>query len=535
MSVLPPQRPRSRSERLLRDTLRRDEEVRVLPSRKPSLSGRRSRVASPPPPPLPNHECLSRASSPPPNCGYAELVDEHYTRGTFLFRSAIANAPNSAPAQGYYPTKTDDMYQRSPRALHTQSTSTLTELGNGTATPGSKARIQNGNGSHTQTRMHSPRPSTRSISPSRSPTKGATVTRRHSLQRGTRHEPLTPQEHALRARLESVLRLEDNQQSSHMTWNPKEVRDGYGGSQQRDSDGRTRSGSLSQPQSDAFMLSTPPLSSASLHSGSSSSLQDHPDLAHVRSRSSTDPILTPSHIYTYHNSPAPSCSTSRARPGSTNTAIPITSSSSTPMSGFSPRRNAVASSHSNSHQRSRRKHNPMESTPPLTADASPTGIGEGSELEPDCQLGESRLITPPPSPPLPHANGTSHHQPHLPSSCRPMGDWYPAYSAEVYAVNRGTPTPHCPKPVRPQFNVRKASEQCKLIDGYVSFVSIEGLGGPPESNSPAVGDDEGEDEDRNRDKRMFGIGWDRWRKLLPLAVVGGTNVPTGGHEGAVTA
>ena len=85
---------------------------------------------------------------------------------------------------------------------------------------------------------------------------------------------------------------------------------------------------------------------------------------------------------------------------------------------------------------------------------------------------------------------------------------------------------------RPQFNVRKASEQCKLIDGYVSFLNIEGLGGPPESNSPAIGNEEGDGDDRHREKGMFGIGWDRWKKLLPLAVVG-ANGHTGVHEGTV--
>jgi len=86
---------------------------------------------------------------------------------------------------------------------------------------------------------------------------------------------------------------------------------------------------------------------------------------------------------------------------------------------------------------------------------------------------------------------------------------------------------------RPQFNVRKASEQCKLIDGYVSFLNIEGLGAPPESNSPAIGNDEGEGDDRSREKRMFGIGWDQWKKLLPLAVVG-SNGTAGVHEGAAS-
>lgn len=221
------------------------------------------------------------------------------------------------------------------------------------------------------------------------------------------------------------------------------------------------------------------------------------------------------------------------------------------MSTYSPRRNAPSSatyplyphhlSHQSqlpSHQQSRRSHVPIEGTPPLTADTSPIGISAGNELEPDYQLDadDSRLITPPPSPPPSHLNGSSrkphhHHLPHSPLPCRPSGDWYPAFTG-----SEEDPNVHSHGPLsgpRPQFNVRKASEQCKLIDGYVSFLNIEGLGGPPESNSPAIGNDDSEGDDRSREKRMFGIGWDRWKKLLPLAVVS-SNGNAGVHEGAIS-
>ncbi|KAK2460193.1 hypothetical protein APHAL10511_007784 [Amanita phalloides] len=524
LSVPPPQRPPSRSERLLRQTLRRDEEVRdsavASPKRRHSLSRHSPRVASPPPP-LPPLDFCSRPPSPAHRCRYADLADEQYTRGAFLFRSPINNGPASPTPQGYIP---GNMYDHLPRQGASESS-------DGTATPGSRTRFHNGNGPHTSSRL-----STRSISPPPTPTRSATVTRRHSLQRAFYHEPLTPQEHALRARLESAQRPQDNRRSSHMTnGNPDWVRDRNSQLQWRDSNFTARSGSMSQPQSGASILSTPPPSSPRLHSSSSPSLQDASSRTHThtRSRSSTDPILDPSHHpYSY--------STTRARTG-TNTTSPTISSSSTSMSSLSPRRSAVAPQSQqvyHLHQQSRRKHVNMEATPPLTADASPTGISARNELEPDYQLDvddDSRLITPPPSPP--HFNGIprkAHHLPHSPMPYRPMGEWYPAFTvpgSDEDTINPDTHahTPLSPQPVRPQFNVRKASEQCKMINGYVSFVSVEGLGGPPESNSPALGDDEGDDDKRNRDKRMFGIGWDRWRKLLPLAV-GGANGNAGEDE-----
>jgi len=254
------------------------------------------------------------------------------------------------------------------------------------------------------------------------------------------------------------------------------------------------------------------------------------------------------------NTHIPPYSITRARTGATTNTSTATSSSSTSMSTFSPRRNAPSSAtyphypHHPSHQSQVLSHQQLrrtiEGTPPLTADTSPIGISAGNELEPDYQLDadDSRLITPPPSPPPSHLNGSSrkshhHHLPHSPLPCRPSGDWYPAFTVPGSEEDTVNPNVHSHAPLsgprRTEFNVRKASEQCKLIDGYVSFLNIEGLGGPPESNSPAIGDDEGEGDDRSREKRMFGIGWDRWKKLLPLTVVG-SNVTAGVHEAAVS-
>lgn len=217
LSIPPPQRPPSRSERLLRQTLRRDGEVRdSTPPRGQSLT-RQSRAASPPPPPLPPLDFYSRPASPGQRCRYAELADEQYTRANFRFRSPTANAPNTP--EGFYTSRTES---------------------DGTVTPGSRARFSDGKRPHTSSRL-----TTRSSSPSPPPTRtGATVTRRHSLQRAFYHEPLSPQEHALRARLENMLRPT----SAHMT-NPNMAWETNGELQWRDSDLAARSGSVSQPRS----------------------------------------------------------------------------------------------------------------------------------------------------------------------------------------------------------------------------------------------------------------------------------------------
>jgi hypothetical protein len=262
LSIPPPQRPPSRSERLLRETLRRSDEVRDTtissPPSKSSLSRRSSsrRVASPPPPPLPPLELYSRPASPGQRCRYAELADEQYSRGDFLFRSAVNNAPHSPSTEVFYSPKTES---------------------DGTMTPGSRSRFFDGKRPHTSTRL-----STRSISPSPPPTRDrTTVTRRHSLQRAFYHEPLTPQEHALRARLGNMLRPE----TAHMT-NLNMASDPNGESHWRDSDFTARSGSTSQPQSGASVRL--------VHSLYCSSIYCRLDLVH----SPTLNPLSPFHIIT---------------------------------------------------------------------------------------------------------------------------------------------------------------------------------------------------------------------------------------------
>lgn len=76
-----------------------------------------------------------------------------------------------------------------------------------------------------------------------------------------------------------------------------------------------------------------------------------------------------------------------------------------------------------------------------------------------------------------------------------------------------------PSPTTKPFNARKASTQCRAIQGYVSFASVEGLGEPP-----LVGDEFDDDGERGKGKGEMGgipflpLGmWNAalvWRKFL---------------------
>jgi len=64
------------------------------------------------------------------------------------------------------------------------------------------------------------------------------------------------------------------------------------------------------------------------------------------------------------------------------------------------------------------------------------------------------------------------------------------------------------------FNVRKASERCRKIEGYVSFAQIEGLGLPPsgvdDDDDDDVNDRQGREEGEEKRGRMMKIGtWAR--------------------------
>ncbi|KAJ7689572.1 hypothetical protein B0H17DRAFT_1180163 [Mycena rosella] len=122
------------------------------------------------------------------------------------------------------------------------------------------------------------------------------------------------------------------------------------------------------------------------------------------------------------------------------------------------------------------------STPPLSADAvDDDRDGDGGESDEHGERegggreenergeGRGRLLTPPPTPPLGHAVAHAHDI-HLDGGMgMGMGMGGEGEGGEEHAQ-------------RPAFNARKASAQCRRLEGYVSFAAVEGLGEPP---SPA--------------------------------------------------
>ncbi|KAJ7657385.1 hypothetical protein DFH06DRAFT_461800 [Mycena polygramma] len=138
------------------------------------------------------------------------------------------------------------------------------------------------------------------------------------------------------------------------------------------------------------------------------------------------------------------------------------------------------------------------STPPLSADVrdevetseSDEGEGEDEEEEEEMQ-GEGRrrrggkLLTPPATPPrcsLVVVAGLDGPDPH----------------AHAHAIDEGMSAHD-----RPTFNARKASAQCRQLEGYVSFAAVEGLGEPP---SPGPDGDLDDDEAGKRKRGSLGSG-----------------------------
>lgn len=89
--------------------------------------------------------------------------------------------------------------------------------------------------------------------------------------------------------------------------------------------------------------------------------------------------------------------------------------------------------------------------------------------------------------------------------------------------------PNSPSPSTKHFNARKASTQCRAIEGYVSFASVEGLGEPP-----LVGEEFDADGRKDEDERMRAVAFLpmgvlsaalRWKKF-----VGGTGPGIGVEE-----
>jgi len=71
--------------------------------------------------------------------------------------------------------------------------------------------------------------------------------------------------------------------------------------------------------------------------------------------------------------------------------------------------------------------------------------------------------------------------------------------------------PNSPSPSTKHFNARKASSQCRAIEGYVSFASVEGLGEPPLVGEEFDADGRGNGKDE--DERMRAVAF------LPMGVL----------------
>jgi hypothetical protein len=68
----------------------------------------------------------------------------------------------------------------------------------------------------------------------------------------------------------------------------------------------------------------------------------------------------------------------------------------------------------------------------------------------------------------------------------------PHFSVGHHLVQQSAP--NSPSPSTKHFNARKASTQCRAIEGYVSFASVEGLGEPPLVREEFDADGGGKDE-----------------------------------------
>jgi hypothetical protein len=290
---------------------------------------------------------------------------------------------------------------------------------------------------------------------------------------------------------------------------------------------------------------TPSTTSSGSNSARSGSREEMQSLASVaaagRQRSRTEPTLMPAHRY-------PS-------PKRTSTA---------------PSFHLYGANHSPQHHR---RGGRSGTTPPLVSDGSPTPEEEEEEEEEE-DPEDVRLLTPPPTPPshapsyqqftpskeyMPSPYKTTFDQRRGPASAlgpmksprkgvtysdedvdadveegseegyarRPSRHYgtlsaashRPSHHHQHQARSASTAYPHAqsgghPDQNRPQqFNVRRASERCKEMDGFVSFAAIEGLGAPLELDS-----EEEEEERRRKDmeeraKRGGGVGdWVRWTK-----------------------
>ncbi|KIK05217.1 hypothetical protein K443DRAFT_130509 [Laccaria amethystina LaAM-08-1] len=463
----PHHRPPSRSERLLRDTLKRDEQERIPTHR------RRHSVNT----------------SPHPAQGAGE---DNYARGTYLFRTAMnaPRVPSPSPSRHTF-NHTPSPYHGSPE-LEGQTRYHYHQRGAQRSPPRSPSPSPSGRRNHS---LH-PSPLLPSHGLSRQGSLSQPGRPRGASQ--AKHRPpavlvprpgepmgMTPHEQVLRARLERVLsagRIVSDSQAAQTTTkrNSRE--------EMRERERRRRSNEVrdevdgwpwrEREYDSPSLVSTPPHSSSS---GSSSSnipnqTQQHIQFqTHVRHRSKTDP------------NPPPTSSTTA-----------------------SPRRHATA---------------------PNTAATPPRAPHQQQGAQPRSKYSQSRererqrdedarLLTPPPTPPFsfqeyhpsPYPNKTRltprrpTHAPvhgHGPGGGEGDDTCSTSSSSSLHSL---PPSPYAydSPPLgqqgaggSPQFNARKASARCRAIEGY-------GLGEPAEVEQ--VDDEEEEGRGRMRGRSVGGGG-----------------------------
>jgi hypothetical protein len=115
----------------------------------------------------------------------------------------------------------------------------------------------------------------------------------------------------------------------------------------------------------------------------------------------------------------------------------------------------------------------------------------------------------------------------------------PHFSVGHHPVQQSQPnSPRSPS--TKHFNARKASTQCRAIEGYVSFASVEGLGEPPLVGDEFDGDGRGKRNSEN--ERMRAVAFLplgvlnaalRWKKLVGGAGPGISHGVEGKDQGVV--
>ncbi|KAF9442863.1 hypothetical protein P691DRAFT_764816 [Macrolepiota fuliginosa MF-IS2] len=481
-----PERPPSRSERLLRSTLDRN-----APAQPQSPRIHRRRHSH-----VPGATLTQRGSTSNGTCTPAD-DDDQLCRAAFLYRTAATASSPIRPHPNLSP---------SPSRPASPSFRPASPSPSSPRQPLQRSTVSDGNLS---LQRHNSIPA-----------------RKKPASLPAEPLPLTPHEQVLRARLERVLisgRVVDDKERS------RERRRSRDRSFTR-KDGDGAGWTWSERDNHSMLASTPPKSSTSGSSDHSNYLyQNYQHQTHHRSRSKTDPVPPPS--------------TTPATPRRATTATQ-------PVSSYYSKSPSLAPRHPQHPARNNSNSSSAVTTPPLTADASPVLGQDGDLMQQQSQQSidpdDVRLLTPPPTPPLvgtatPGSTkrpGVAMYRTRTRDSTEYASSpyMYPCKRREIDGsverldLSLGSGAPAVGPAARcSTFNARKASERCRMMEGYVSFASVEGLGMPPDG----VDDDEKEDEGKEDEKRGRGIsvigGWAR-RLFVGIGNQNGASATNSNHH-----